>query len=93
MGNESQFFRIRVDTLTPFIHWNQQKEISTAARSTTPGKVSLSPRQAFNGLAAFYKLNDRKHRPATLQLLLDEKDLRLHKDGLLQNTNNNYLLH
>jgi len=93
MGNESQFFRIRVDTatrwlaciggvavfamvlLTPFIHWNQQKEISTAARSTTPGKVSLSPRQAFNGLAAFYKLNDRKHRPATLQLLLDEKDL------------------
>lgn len=61
--------------LPPFIHWNQQKDFWLTARSNAQHPDSLSPRQTLNGLAAFYKLNDREVRPATLQLILNDKDL------------------
>lgn len=66
---------LAVVLLPPFIHWNQQNEAWLAARSTTADTVSLSPGRALDGLAAYYKLNEREDRPATLQLSLDEKDL------------------
>ena len=62
--------------LPPFIHWNQQKEFWRTARPTAETATPLSPRQAFKGLAAYYKLNDREARPPTLQLSLDDKDLK-----------------
>ena len=72
----------------PFLYWGQQKELAASARSTAQETALLSPRQALKGLAAYYKLNGREHRPATLQLSLDEKDLQAlkasRKDALAQ---------
>ena len=61
--------------LPPFIRWHQQEDFWLSARATASGADSLSPKQALNGLAAYYKLNDRESRPTTLQLSLDDKDL------------------
>lgn len=66
--------------IPPFFHWNQQKDVwlsarPAASRSIAKSAVSLSPRQALNGLAAWYKLNDPEARPTTLQLTLNDKDL------------------
>ncbi len=59
----------------PFMHWKQQIDFAASARSTAQDAGSLSARQAFNGLASYYKLSDRDARPETLQLSLNEKDL------------------
>ncbi len=59
----------------PFMHWKQQIDFAASARSTAQDAGSLSARQAFNGLASYYKLGDRDARPETLQLSLNEKDL------------------
>ena len=67
---------LAVALLPPFLHWSQQKEHWLSARSTAQDTVSLSHRQAFNGLASFYRLNNREDGVTTLQLSLDESDLR-----------------
>ncbi len=61
--------------LPPFIHWNEQKDSWLSARSKATDADLLSPRQVLHGLAAYYKLNSREDRPATLQLSLDDSDL------------------
>jgi len=61
--------------LPPFIHWNQQKDHWFSARLTAVDADPMSPKQAINGLVAYYKMNDSEERPATLQLTLDDKDL------------------
>lgn len=61
--------------IPPFFHWEQQNESWLAARATAPDADSLSTRQVLNGLAAYYKLNDREDRPPELTLSLDKKDL------------------
>lgn len=62
--------------LPPFIHWNNQKDHWLSARPTTVDADPLSPQEAFKGLAAYYKINDSEVRPTTLQLTLDNKDLK-----------------
>lgn len=66
---------LAVVLLPPIMHWNQQAESWSTARSI-PHEVTLSPQHILSGLPAYYKLNEHEARPATLQLILDEEDLR-----------------
>ncbi len=66
---------IAMALVPPLVHWHQQQDQWTSARSTKHDATSSSPQQALTGLASYYKLDDHKDRPTTLQLSLDEQDL------------------
>ena len=61
--------------ILPFVHWHQQKNTRLSVRPDTQHADTVSPRRILSGLRAYYQLNDREHRPATLHLSLDELDL------------------